>query len=458
MDDNIGGDGSQPLAVAANSVPVSRRDLIARALAASSLVVAGVPLRASAAVGAPTPIVREGLVDGPVNVQVSHAGIPGRGHFEPSLAVSPRNPRNLLAVCSPGPNAYVSFDGGLTWRSGGTLRLPPASGGGNMSAAFDSTGRGLVCGSFGTAAGTDVLVWRTDDSGRTFTQPVVAGQSANLDRPWLATDPHSPGAVHVVWSQGSATGLTTDVCYTRSTDAGRTFDAPRTIIRRTAGLGNPMVACGPPDTVCIVYSAGRGAVGRAVPDSQSTLTAVCSHDRGQTFHSPVALGRSTDFLAFPGLRGGTGSALPTIAAHPDSGLVCAAFIDHAKNATHAGVQVAASQDAGRTWTRATTVTPQDQRIYFQPEVAIDDRRRIGLMAFAMNQGMVSTMLMISQPDSLRFGPPITVTDRPFNPAKMNYELGDYQALATTPGHFHPLWNDNRTGQLELFTAAITVNT
>jgi hypothetical protein len=52
--------------------------------------------------------------------------------------------------------------------------------------------------------------------------------------------------------------------------------------------------------------------------------------------------------------------------------------------------------------------------------------------------------------------PITVTDRPFDPAKAGYELGDYPALATRRGAFHPPWNDTRTGELELFTAAVPV--
>ena len=460
MNDSFSGDGSQPRAGAMTSMQVSRRGLLGGALAASSLFVAGVPLQACAAGRDRTPtgsLVRESPRHGPLNVQVSHSGIPGRGHFEPSLAVNPRNPRNLLAVCSPGPNAYISFDGGLTWRSGGALRLPPDSGGGNMSAAFDSAGRGFACGSFGSAvkAGTTVLVWRTGDGGRTFTRPVVAGQGANLDRPWLATERYSPGVVHVVWSEGSAAGVTTGLRYTRSGDGGRTFGAPRTIARRTTGLGNPIVACGPPGTVYILYSAGRGAVGRAAPDIPSTLTVICSHDQGQTFQPPITLGRSTDFLSFPSLRSGTGSALPAIAAHPGRGLACAAFIDHAAGASRAGVLIAASWDEGRTWSRATA-TPQDQIIYFQPQVAIDDAGRIGVMAVAMNQGKASVVLMISEPDSLRFGPPVTVTDRPFDPAKVNYELGDYQALATTPGAFHPLWNDTRTGELELFTAAVRV--
>jgi hypothetical protein len=353
-----------------------------------------------------------------------------------------------------GPDAYVSFDGGLSWRSGGVLRLPPQSGGGNMSAAFDSTGRGYVCGSFGTPTGTSVLVWRTDDGGRSFTRASAVGAAANLDRAWLATDPHSPGVIHVVWSQGNASGLTTDVRYARSTDAGRTFDAPRTIVHHSAGLGNPIVACGPAGTAYVLYSAGKGAVGRVAPDSKSTVTAVCSHDRGQTFQPPITLGRSTDLVAFPGLRGGTGSALPAIAADPHSGLVCAAFIDHNAGASHADVLLATSYDAGRTWSRATPVTPRDQVIYFQPEVAIDNAGRIGVMAFAINQGVVNVVLMTSNPGSLHFNAPITVSDHSFDPAEMNYQLGDYQALATTPGTFHPIWSQTRTRQLQLFTAAL----
>jgi hypothetical protein len=36
-------------------------------------------------------------------------------------------------------------------------------------------------------------------------------------------------------------------------------------------------------------------------------------------------------------------------------------------------------------------------------------------------------------------------------------VGDYQALATTQGAFHPLWNVTRTGRLQLYTAAVRVS-
>jgi hypothetical protein len=136
--------------------------------------------------------------------------------------------------------------------------------------------------------------------------------------------------------------------------------------------------------------------------------------------------------------------------------VCAAFIDHKAGADHAGVLLVTSRDSGHTWSHPARVTPLDQVIYFQPEVAIDSAGRIGVMAYAMSERMVSVVLVTSRPGSLHFGAPITVSDQPFDPAEVNYELGDYQALATTPGAFHPLWSQTHTGQLQLFTAQVPV--
>ncbi len=128
---------------------------------------------------------------------------------------------------------------------------------------------------------------------------------------------------------------------------------------------------------------------------------------------------------------------------------------------HADILVAASRDGGRSWSRAAAVTPRDQIIYFEPQVAIDAAGRIGVMGLAMTHGKVSVVLMLSEPHSLRFGRPITITNHPFDPAKSDFGrrwfIGDYQALATTPGAFHPLWTDTHAGRLQLFTASVQVS-
>ena len=100
-----------------SSPHISRRGFCGGALAASSLMAAGFPVRALAADGRrPTGT--------PANVRVTHDGYPV--HLEPCLAVNPRDPRNLLAACelTMPMGAYASFDGGQSWQSTGPL--PPS--------------------------------------------------------------------------------------------------------------------------------------------------------------------------------------------------------------------------------------------------------------------------------------------------------------------------------------------
>jgi hypothetical protein len=447
-----------------DSPPVSRRDFCRSALLGSSLVAAGFP---------PGALAKEDRT--PRNLRVSHDG--HGDHVEPCLAVNPRDPRNLLAACNleGGPPAtYSTFDGGRTWRSNGLLPLPAGIiEGGNVTVGFDGAGRGLVCALLvelpsPTAAkgfGASVGVWHTDDGGRTFSPLVAVSRTGAVDKPWLATERRSPHTVHVAWTEGTTPALKAALNYARSTDGGHTFEAPRTIARDTRGLGDAMVACGPPGCVYVIYHAG-GSSGSPDPastetrglQSPATVTVLRSQDRGRTFDRPSELGQTTFSISFPGTDADT---LPAIAADPSSGVVCAAFTRHHVGARHADILLAASQDSGRTWSPAKAVTPQDHVIYFEPQVAIDDNGRIGVMAFAIAHGKVSVVLMLSEPRSLRFGPPITITNHPFDPTKSGFArdwyIGSYQALVTTPGAFHPLWNDTRTGQLQLFTAAVRVS-
>jgi hypothetical protein len=48
--------------------------------------------------------------------------------------------------------------------------------------------------------------------------------------------------------------------------------------------------------------------------------------------------------------------------------------------------VTASHDRGRTWAKPVTVTPHDDVIYFQPNLAVDEAGRVGISAFASRTG------------------------------------------------------------------------
>jgi hypothetical protein len=431
----------------------SRRDLLGGALAASALVVLG---------SAPVRLAKASPVRG--DVRVSRDGY--AGHAEPCLAVNPADPGNLLAACAlnspPTVATYLSFDQGSTWRRGGALGIPAGiEGSGNLSAAFDGVGNGFICGLLVATDGSKgaergVAVWRTTDGGRSFDAPVAVTGMGSADRPWVAVEPRRPWTVHVAWAEGDESSLgTTDLRYASSTDGGRTFEAPRALAVDREGLGNPIVACGPAGGVCINYSRGSGAQEHE-PDAPVRVCVISSRDGGRIFSSPTTLGSGVNLIGFTNGIAGS-SSLPALAADPRSGLICSAFSTHRAGADRAGILLSVSRDGGRSWSRAGLVTPADRAIYFEPELAIDSAGRIGLMAYSMERDLVSVVLMVSDPGSSRFGPPITISGRPFAPnvvadSRGRWWLGDYQALAAASDGFHALWSDTRTGRLELFTA------
>jgi hypothetical protein len=198
-------------------------------------------------------------------------------HAEPSLAVNPRNSRNLLGasqVIAPGLHiveTFASFDGGQTWRDNGPLPLPPgADWADDVTVAFDGQGKGFAAAmaTVRTAQGLSetargVYIWRTDDGGRTFHRPVAVVQGQFADHPWLAAET-APGAgdLYVAWTSRSGSAASNSagkLAFSRSVDGGRHFAPPRIISAPPDGALAPVVAAGPTGEVTVAYDQGIGS-------------------------------------------------------------------------------------------------------------------------------------------------------------------------------------------------------
>jgi hypothetical protein len=400
----------------------------------------------------------------PPNVRVSQDGFVA--HAEPCPAVNPRDPRNLLGACIAHEDeggtqiaAYASFDVGASWRSLGGLR--DSANGRDPTVTFDATGRGYVC------ANTDDLhVWRTDDGGRSFAAPVLATRGHKLDHPWLAADPTPgpPSTIHLygIWTGGPDN---TQLELGRSTDGGRSFQAPRAIdtVRgpAEANFASPMVAAGHDGTVHAIYGVWP-PLPKALPRPEfpAPIRVVSSTDRGETWGRPVELGTGVMEIRVQPDTNGLG--LPTVVAHPHRHLAAAAFVVRRPGAPFADIAVCHSRDQGRTWTAPRSVPrASDDTIYLQPQLAIDEAGRLALSAFAYQRGSIDVVVVVAEPATARFGRPVRVTSRPFDPARSTLSgkhgawwIGDYQGLASAAGRIHPFWNDPRTGRLELFTTSL----
>jgi hypothetical protein len=471
---------------------ISRRSVL-RGGAAAALA-AGLPPFLCAAGRPPgTGTARRPRRTGIANVHVSRDayGI----HIEPAVAANPRHPRQLLAACQAAPRlqnpqfiaTYLSLDGGASWQHGALPQPPPghAPPSDDVTVAFDSHGRGYLCASraANTPGGRAMFVWRTDDGGRSFSAPLalVPEGVPIIDHQVIAAgtgQTPSQRNVYVVWAGGADCRHPNDLGFTRSTDGGKTFEPPRTILRDrrpsmlTAG---PRLAAGPRGLViagcpeATYWTApSKGVVGGKHPpppgsegDLVAQMVVVCSTDGGASFAAPVRLGWGSPQISLPGGVQPNGSD-PAVAVAPHGDALYAAYATHRPGAAHSAIVVTASHDRGRTWTRPVTATPRGEVIYFQPNLAVDAAGRVGISAFALADGLVNQVLLLSTPHQLRFRAPLQVTSTAFDPYTGSlpvtkhgaWWIGDYQGITASAGAFHLMWNDTRTGKLDLFAATV----
>ena len=130
---------------------------------------------------------------------------------------------------------------------------------------------------------------------------------------------------------------------------------------------------------------------------------------------------------------------------------------------HSDIVVTASYDRGRTWSKPVVATPGGDVTYFQPKVAVDTAGQVAISAFALANGRMDEVLLVASPGELHFRQPLKVTAAPFNPLDSTtasrgkygtWWLGDWQGIAGGAGACHLVWNDTRTGKLDLFAATV----
>src|SRR5690348_11809018 len=186
-------------------------------------------------------------------VTISPANVRGT---EPSIAINPGNPNQILAAFQPATVAYSS-DGAQTFR---IADLPPVSGwrgGGDVSVTFDNAGRGYLCtlhfdklGSvsyWAHGAGRNgIFVRRSADGGKTWeadASVVKAWQGGEPDIQWedmprifADNQSHSPyaGNLYVGWIEWQLDKSI--ILFARSTDHGKSFSQP---IRISTHAGLP---------------------------------------------------------------------------------------------------------------------------------------------------------------------------------------------------------------------------
>jgi hypothetical protein len=180
---------------------------------------------------------------------------PEPGPFtEPSIAVDPSNPRQIVAVYQDNVHASYSRDAGQSWKSAANVAPANFRVSGDVSTTFDKDGNAFICyiafdklGTFNYwghgATRNGVFVRRSLDAGATWeTSDVPVAEQPTLpgvpfeDKPYIVADTTSSrhaGNLYVGWTRWSL--IDSKILFSRSTDHGKSW-SPAIEIDRQPGL------------------------------------------------------------------------------------------------------------------------------------------------------------------------------------------------------------------------------
>jgi hypothetical protein len=293
-----------------------------------------------------------------------HDLTPEPGFFsEPSIAINPGDPRQVVAAFQD--NAHISFstDSGQHWQSATGIEPLNYRVSGDVSVTFDNRGHAILCymafdslGRFNYwaygATRSGLFVRRSLDAGATWEAnhiPIVEHPSEPgipwEDKPYIvADDTNGPygGNLYVGWTRWTLTD--SQIRLSRSTDGGLTWSAP---VEINGQRGLPRDDNG-------ALEGFAGAVGSdgtlyAVWCANSKLQFTLSRDGGRTF-APARDIVQTGPTMFQLQAFSRANGFPQIAVDrraSKSGRVYVTWSDY----SNGGVDVfcATSADSGRTW-------------------------------------------------------------------------------------------------------------
>lgn len=381
---------------------------------------------------------------------------PQPGFFtEPSVAVNPRNPQQVVVAFQNQASIAYSTDAGAHWQraQGTSSRRYRVSG--DVSAAYDNKGHAILCYMAFDKLGTysywahdssrnGVFIRRSLDGGRTWekndiailqhpTKPGVPWE----DKPYIvADDSHGPyaGNLYVGWTRWTLTNSL--ILFSRSMDGGKTWSKPAEIDRHpglprddNGALEGFDGAVGPDSALYVVWTEGRHIV----------LT--ISRDGGRSFDSPRnIIDTAPAFFQVTGVSRSNG--FPQIALDPRGGKLYITWSDYRNG--DVDVFCSNSSDHGKAWSPAVRVNSDplhDGDDQFFQWLAVDPvTGALNVMFYDRRgdpQNKKQIVTLARSVDGGRSFKNYAWTVKPFD--AQGVFMGDYTGLAAYNGRVYGAW-------------------
>lgn len=386
-----------------------------------------------------------------------------RGGFfnEPSVAINPKNPNQIVAAFQSPAKVSYSDDSGEHWQLAAGTSPTNYVVSGDVSITYDILGHAILCyiafDKLGTAqywahnaTRNGVFVRRSLDGGKTWEanavaideQPTRTGMPFE-DKPLIAADnnPDSPyaGNLYVGWTEFSLSKSI--ILFSRSTDGGITWSLPYEISTHegfprddNGAVEGFSAAAGPDGTLYAVWA-----------DGYSMVMAV-SRDGGLTFSpSQKILDVPATYFKVEAVERADG--FPQIGIDPRTERLYVTWADYRNG--DVDVFCATSRDRGRTWSPAVRVNNDpvhDGADQFFQWLAVDPVDGSADVVFYDRRGdpndRAGTIVLARSTDGGQTFANYAWTSTPFDPGEEF--IGDYAGIAALKGRVFGVWTYGET--------------
>jgi hypothetical protein len=376
-------------------------------------------------------------------------------YSEPSIAINPTNPQQLIAAYQVNASVAYSADAGKTWAIAENTAPDDYRRSGDVSVAYDRQGHAFLCYIAFDKLGTEnywargatrngVFVRRSSDGGKTWGKDhaVVFAHNSDPgipfeDKPYIVADTSRSkyaGNLYVGWTQWQLSKSI--MLLSRSTDSGKTWSTP---IEISTHEGLPRDDNGAVEG----FTGAVGADGTlyAAWCDITGIVLVVSRDGGRTFSRSRTV-IQTGPSSFSPVNVFRANGFPEIGIDPRSNRLYVTWSDY----TNGDIDVfaASSPDGGKSWSRPVRVNNDslhnglDQ--FFQG-LAVDpidgsvnilfcDRR-----ADPDNRKYI--MVLARSTDSARNFQNYAWSTKPSDPTDVF--MGDYTGIAALGGRVYGVW-------------------
>lgn len=406
------------------------------------------------------------------NVMIGEQTTFSFGPCEPSIFVSPKDPRQVVAGAIL-DNVYHSHDGGRSWESG-ILESPygvfgdPAITADKEGAFYylhlsDPSGMGWA----DEHLLDRIVIQRSDDYGRTWNEGSYTGHRhpKDQDKHWIAIDPATNQLI-VTWTEFDKYGSTdpndkSRILFSKSVDKGTTWSEP--------------VAINQYDGNCLDDDdTTEGAVPAVGPNGELYVS--------WAYHEKIYFDRSLDggkswldkdimiagqpggwTFDVPGINRTNGMPVTAVdlSEGPYRGAIYVNWSDQRNGINDTDIWLSRSTDGGNKWSEPVRVNndPPGKHNFFN-WMSVDPVTGIIYSVFYDRRNYEDEQTDVYLAYSTDGGKSFInfkISENPFTPMKRVF-IGDYNNISAYGGVVRPIWTRMVNGRLSVWTALIDIPT